>query len=838
MATIPTLIVAPAIVAAGIAYRYTGGGEASSSDARNGGPASAAMPGRRRSETDRVGAAGDVYSAPIASERWSLGTRFEQDFQPRVPMQRQLADPSFIPTNMLGGTVLQAQAAGALGGGGAPGDQRRSSSSSLPSHMSLYGMSGGPTELAPGNSGRYPRTTDEIEHTSWLQRTARSITGDLGPIEHQEAVVGVEATGDSQQSAAGRREGAPQFSIRDSAKDIRDRSVHDAARAAEDVTAHLPRDDDANKAAQNVTRSDIDGIGAGLDQAKQTIKQAADETRGWFRSKKKEINDSAAKTAADVDRMASDAVDSTKQAFDETQGWFWTKKKEVDDAAAKTVDDANRMASEVSESAKEAANKTRGWFWSKKKEVDDSAAKAAADADRMANDISDSTKQAYDETQGWFWTKKKEIDDAAAKTVDEANRMASEVSESAKGAAADVDRMANDISESTKQAFDETQGWFWSQSQEAGNAARDAKRRASDVTDSARLAAGEARDKLASKKQEAGEAAASTAQDIKRRASDASDSAKQAADSTWSWLWSRKKEVDDAAANAVDAAKDQAQSARDSVAAKSQQAKDAASDAAETASDWVAAKKQGANEAVANAAETASDTADSARDWLREKQSRARDSARESASSARDWAEDTKDDIANSVGRADDVTRAWMWDKKGQIDQAIADSAGAVQQSADAASNRALEEADSASRSYWQRGLGTGITAGWKKPSSAETNPVDSPSKSQQQEQQQRRDSLLSSTDDNSVIHALDEKFNEARSILRSTTDDIKTMASDASSAATETLRSAAEKTLPRPSDDGINMGEAYDSRHNDQAQFVELNSHIPLLSSSPHRRT
>ncbi|KAJ2318638.1 hypothetical protein GGI00_006554, partial [Coemansia sp. RSA 2681] len=370
---------------------------------------------------------------------------------------------------MLGGTVLQAQAAGASAGGGAPGDQRRSSSSSsLPSHMSLYGVSGGPTELAPGSSGRYPRTTDEIEHTSWLQRTARSITGDLGPIEHQEAVVGIQTAGDSQQSAAGRREGAPQFSVRDSAKDIRDRSVHDAARAAEDVTAHLPRDDDANKAAQHVTRSDIDGIGAGLDQAKQTIKQAADETRGWFRSKKEEIDDSAAKAAADADRMANDISDSTKQAYDETQGWFWTKKKEIDDAAAKTVDDANRMASEVSESAKQAADKTRGWFWSKKKEVDDNA----------------------------------------AKTVDDANRMARGVSESAKGAAADVDRMASDISESTKQAFDETQGWFWSQSQEAGDAARDAKRRASDVTDSAKQAAGEARDKLASKKQEAGEAAA------------------------------------------------------------------------------------------------------------------------------------------------------------------------------------------------------------------------------------------------------------------------------------------------------------------------------------------
>ncbi|KAJ2014110.1 hypothetical protein IWW57_005928, partial [Coemansia sp. S610] len=300
----------------------------------------------------------------------------------------------------------------------------------------------------------------------------------------------------------------------------------------------------------------------------------------------------------------------------------------------------------------------------------------------------------------------------------------------------------------------------------------------------------------------------SAAQDIKRRASDASDSAKQAADSTWSWLWWKKKEVDDTAATALDAAKSQAQSARDSAAAKSQQAKEALGDAAETASDWVSVQKESADDAMATAA----------------------DSARQSASNARDWAESTRDDISNSIGRADDASRAWLWNAKGQVDQAVADTAGAVRQQAEAASNSAYESADAASRSYWQRGLGSGTNAGWRGPSA-------DPAK--EDSQKQRRDSLLSGIDDNAVIHTLDEKFNEARSMLRSTAGEIKTMANDAGSAASETLRTAAEKTLPRPTTDGIIMKEpSNDGHRDDQAQFVEVDSHIPLLSSSPHKRT
>ncbi|KAJ2809746.1 hypothetical protein FBU31_008137, partial [Coemansia sp. 'formosensis'] len=187
-----------------------------------------------------------------------------------------------------------------------------------------------------------------------------------------------------------------------------------------------------------------------------------------------------------------------------------------------------------------------------------------------------------------------------------------------------------------------------------------------------------------------------------------------------------------------------------------------------------------------------------------------------------------------SLGRADDISRAWLWSVKGEADQAIADTAGAVQQRAEAASNSAWESADAAARSYWQRGLDAGT--GWRP--SAETT-IDETRDDSFAPQKQRRDSLLSGIDDNSVIHALDEKFNEARSILRSTTDEIKTMASDASSAASETLRTAAEKTLPRPSNDGINMEETHGHRDiANKARFVEANSHIPLLSSSPRKRT
>ncbi|KAJ2025622.1 hypothetical protein GGI06_000509 [Coemansia sp. S85] len=693
MATIPTLIIAPAILAAGITYKYTGGE----------GPDAGTMR-RRRSEMDAIrGRMGgrvieDVHSARV------VGERFEQDFQPRVPtQQRQLAN-TFIPTSILiSGTTLQAQAAGDPPESSSDSNQ---GSGSLSSRKTLYGMSGGPTELAPDQAGRYPRTTEEIEQTSWLQRAARSITGDLGPIEHQERVASLQHAREAHQSAD-HGEAGPRYFTRDSVNDARDR----------------------------------------------------------FRSMKREVDE-------DIDQKAAEALRSATQAFDETQGWFWSTKKSVDDAAASAVDDAKKTANDVADSAKDAADKTRDWFWSTKKGVDEAAASAV-----------DGAKQAAEETQGWFQSKKQEADDAA------------------QSAAQDVKRRASDMTDSARQAAKDAQ-------EATAAAAQDVRRRASDASDSAKQAAEETRGWFWSKKQEADDAAQSAAQDIKRRASDASDSAKQAADSTWSWLWWKKKEVDDTAATALDAAKSQAQSARDSAAAKSQQAKEALGDAAETASDWVSVQKESADDAMAAAA----------------------DSARQSASNARDWAESTRDDISNSIGRADDASRAWLWNAKGQVDQAVADTAGAVRQQAEAASNSAYESADAASRSYWQRGLGSGTNAGWRGPS-ADSAKEDS--------QKQRRDSLLSGIDDNAVIHTLDEKFNEARSMLRSTAGEIKTMANDAGSAASETLRTAAEKTLPRPTTDGIITKEPSDDGHrDDQAQFVEVDSHIPLLSSSPHKRT
>ncbi|KAJ2731071.1 hypothetical protein IW152_004821 [Coemansia sp. BCRC 34962] len=693
MATIPTLIITPAILAAGIAYKYTSGEGPETSDMR-----------RFRSEMDttRSRTSGRTMEDEDVSSTQALGKKFEQDSQPRVsPQPRQLAN-TFIPTSVLvSGMALQAQPVDDSSESSSDSSQQDSRSLSL--RKALYGMSGGPTELAPDQACRYPRTTDEIEQTSWLQRAARSITGDLGPIEHQERVTTLQQAGDPHRSTDHGVAG-PRYFARDSVNDARNR----------------------------------------------------------LGSMKKEVD-------RDINQNAIEALSSTTQAFDETQGWFWSAKKSVDDAAASVVDDVRQTANEVAESTKDAADKTRGWFWAKKKEVDD-------DVNQMSSDLKDYTKQAYDETQNWLQSKKQEADDVA-------------------------------------------QG---------------ARRRASDMSDSAKQATEEARDRLASKKQEAEEATAAAAQDIKRRASDASDSAKQAANSTWSWLWSKKKEVDDTAITALDSAKEQAQSARDSAVAKSQQAKEALDDAAETASDWVATKKKSADDAMATAADTARETADSARDWVNEKKSSAADSARQSASNARDWAENTKDDIANSIGRADDASRAWLWNAKGQVDQAVADTAGAFQQQAEAASNSAYESADAASRSYWQRGLGSGTSAGWRGPSAgpAKEDSTDSSLK-------QRRDSLLSGIDDNAIIHTLDEKFNEARSMLRSTAGEIKTMANDASSAASETLRTAAEKTLPRPSSDGIIMNESDDGSHRDnQAQFVESNSHIPLLSSSPHKRT
>ncbi|KAJ2829857.1 hypothetical protein GGI24_002044, partial [Coemansia furcata] len=454
MATIPTLIVAPAILAAGIAYRYAGGSEP---EAR----ISQARPMQRRpSEADAH-----------TEVRSTGGGRFEQDFQPRVPTQRQLVG-TFIPTSLLG-PALQAQAAA---GGGTPGDE-----DTLSSRKALYGMSGGPVELAPEHAGRYPRTTEEIEHSSWLQRAARSITGDLGPIEHQERVVSMQHAGDSQTAESA--EPTPRYFVRESVS-AGDRAVRDVERAADSARTWF-------WAKSKEVDEDIDRMAV---DAQNSATQAFDETQGWFWSKKKEVDDAAASAVNDFSKQANEAAESARDAAEKTRGWFWSKKKEVDHDLNQMSSDINKRASEVAESTRDAADQARGWYVAKKKEVDD-------DLNKTASDLTDHTKKAYDDAQHWYTSKKKEVDDAAAAAVDDFNKQANEVAESARDAVDqtrgwyrakkeevddDLNRMSDDVADYTKKAYDDTQGWFRSKKKEADDVAHDIRRRASDVSASAK----------------------------------------------------------------------------------------------------------------------------------------------------------------------------------------------------------------------------------------------------------------------------------------------------------------------------------------------------------------
>lgn len=304
MSTIPTLIVAPAIIAAGIAYKYGGGGH------------------RRRSVSSMRSNGDDIGH------------------------QRRMSVPTLIPHSSF------------------TKDQKRSLSK-------IQGVSNGPIELTQEEvHASYPYTTEGIDNSSWMYKAAHHITGDLGPIEHQDQEPS--ADGRLHQVSDGQQDIGPGASALDSSST---RPIHEAGRAADKVLeeqSYRNRDTDVNRAALDATRSGssnwIPWSASSTEMSKDanTNKgQNEGDARSWFWNRKQEVDD-----------KANQIMDDTKQKAEDTKGWFWNKKEEAEETTSQKMKD------------------TKGWVQDKKQATDDKA------------------NQVADDTKDWFWNAKEEADQA------------------------------------------------------------------------------------------------------------------------------------------------------------------------------------------------------------------------------------------------------------------------------------------------------------------------------------------------------------------------------------------------------------------------------------------
>ncbi|KAJ2080091.1 hypothetical protein H4R24_003330 [Coemansia sp. RSA 988] len=739
MSAIPTLIVAPAVVAAGIAYRFSGGNDRN----RMGGATSA-----------RGGQRGDTMTSGFDNEQ-NIGVH-------QGGSQKQQHINEYIPTTMVGTGLsrFDPQGTNSLAtqtGPSKPRSEYRGEKDPFPHyHPSTITTK----EYSKPLIGPYPRTDEEHQQQSWFGRLMDKVTGNLGPIEHQDEMRRtINPARDSEQFSGDDRQfhmkGSPYSSktfpgadrtgprptLARSNKNTSDAPVNVASRAADDVTYKGVDDVDANRAAVNVTRQGEKAKSSGLwsegnkyDIDPSSNKQPLQESKGWLWGKKHDADQAASniadsakqsvnEAAGSVKQGVQDVADSTRQAADNTGGWFWNKKQDVDHTSANVADSARQGASEV-------ADNTRGWFWNKKQDVDQTASNVSDYARQDARNAVDATKQVADNTRGWFWDKKQDVDQTAANVANSARQE------------------ANETVDATKQVADNTRDWLWNKKEDA-----------------------------------------------EQTAANAADATKQTAAETRDWIGRKKQDVDESASNAA------------------ANVKDATNAAVEGTEEWLRAKKNNAEAAAGNALDSVRGTAASARDWVEDTSSELGRNAANAAGSA-----------VNAVERTGDESRAWLWNQKSKADQAIADTANSIELNADDASARAQQAANSARHSANQRTNfnGSGLSR------QQQTIPEDS-----------RTPSLMTSASakGDSIIHALDERVDEARAALRATGQD---------------LRSMAEHARPQPTNEGLVQvggkkirdvggiaGTSADGSSNRVAagdqiklRLVENNSGIPVLSS------
>ncbi|KAJ1800290.1 hypothetical protein LPJ59_001213 [Coemansia sp. RSA 2399] len=706
MATIPSLIVGPALVAAGLAYRYSRFDD--DDQQKEGGAGFSGIHARRMSEMTSSTTGYDHTGG------FSMGARFEGDFQPPVPSERQRTD-AFVPTNMV---VASSSSSFSTGGGGGSLTQYQGQSKATagePQSGHLEQQTGRRQSISDQIADRrvagelakhdnpYPRTTDELENRSWLFRTIHRVTGDLGPIEHKDTSI------EQQRLVFPADSNREQISSTQGANALKGTRVFSSEQP--EVGSSRSRNgtqtspgDVVDSATRQASRLADDVTGAGGSSSGSSSLSSKNSNGGWF------WGSSSDKSTADV----------AKKAADESRGWFWNRKQDAGQAASDAVGSAKDTLQSASDSAQQGADDTRGWFQSRKQDVDQAASDAVGSAKDTLQSASDSAQQAADNTRGWFWNKKQNVDSAVDDTV------------------GSVESKLQSASDSVNQAADSAKGSLQS---------------ASDS--------------------------------VKGSLQSASDSAKESAGSTRDWFWNKKHDAGNAVSDTVDSAKN------------------SMNDAAAGTHDWLKDRKDNAQGAVEHEWE-----------WVTGKVDDMGRSTRDAAQS-----------VGDSVGRATDASQSWMWSQKSQADNAVANAAGNVHDYAASASDRAA-----------QRSAEHREAAGHMGDYSASNGAMDNALSGGEPPERSstRRDSMMAPLKSNSVLDTLDSKFDEARTALRHTSEELRTMANDAGSAASEKIRDAAETVRFHPTNEGIVRGGGETKSSEDIAmRFVELDSGIPQLSNA-----
>ncbi|KAJ1745884.1 hypothetical protein LPJ58_005826, partial [Coemansia sp. RSA 1591] len=312
MSTIPTLIVAPAIVAAGVAYKYAGGSD------RYGGT--------------RLQDRQEYYVKGGASGRRGSTGSLEHQSGIDGRTGRGLHANEFIPTTMVGPGLQQYPGSAANSLAAQTGETKyRPAKFDGSSSFDSYHPQGISTKQVPEHIiGPFPRSDEERKHSSWLSRVAYKLTGDLGPIEHQNDDIlrrrdEIRERAEEKVPMAQGGSGPPRIGVHKTSMYASDAPVHKASRAADDVTREGVKNADANQAAIDVTREGT-----------------RDESQSRFGN----------------NYSADDRAGRVNQRADQSSGWFWNKKQEADDATLGAVDKAKRRASDAEYSAKEAVDKT------------------------------------------------------------------------------------------------------------------------------------------------------------------------------------------------------------------------------------------------------------------------------------------------------------------------------------------------------------------------------------------------------------------------------------------------------------------------------------------------
>ncbi|KAJ2537697.1 hypothetical protein GGF49_006252, partial [Coemansia sp. RSA 1853] len=389
MSTIPTLIVAPAIVAAGVAYKYAGGSD------RYGGT--------------RLQDRQEYYVKGGASGRRGSTGSLEHQSGIDGRTGRGLHANEFIPTTMVGPGLQQYPGSAANSLAAQTGETKyRPATFDGSASFDSYHPQGISTKQVPERIiGPYPRSDEERKHSSWLSRAAHKLTGDLGPIEHQNDDIlrrrdEIRERAEEQVPMGQGGSGPPRIGVHKTSMYASDAPLNKASRAADNVTRKGVNNVDANQAAIDVTREG-------------TRVNDSDESQGWFGN----------------NYSADDRAGKIKQTADQSSGWFWNKKQEADDATSGVVDKVKRRASDAEYSAKEAADKTSGWFWNKKQDADEAVSDAANTVKRRASDAKYNAKEAASKTNGWFWNKTQDASDATSNAAKSVRQGASGAAQSA-----------------------------------------------------------------------------------------------------------------------------------------------------------------------------------------------------------------------------------------------------------------------------------------------------------------------------------------------------------------------------------------------------------------------